>query len=209
MRKKYFAIRWQSGEVEIIHDTWNVVKEKVTHVSNVTFKSFNYYPDALAWVEQVPIPFRKAGDPLEKDTLYFFVDGSYSGNRKMAGWGWVAVVNDDKIGEDYGIVTNEDFLSSRNIAGELQAATEAASWYVKNIYPEYGKPIIVHDYAGIANWHLGYWDATKPVSVEYCRRMCKYENYFNFEKVNGHTGDKWNDYADELTRKGYDEKFSS
>jgi len=202
VRKKYFAIRWKSGKVEIEHDIWDNVREKVEGVSGITYKSFNDYEAALEWTRQEPIPYRKVGDPLQKDKLYLFVDGSYSPNIKVAGWGWVAVINDVNIGFDYGTVKNKDLLSSRNIAGELQATIEAAKWYHSHLYPKYLKPIIVHDYAGIGNWALGYWDTHKPVSNAYKEQMFEYDGYFKFEKISGHTGDRWNEYADQLASLG-------
>jgi ribonuclease HI len=207
-RERFYAIRYKDGRTEIEFGNWYVVQEKILGVSNIIYKGFDRLCDAQSWLEQKPVPFRKVDDLLVKDKLYIFVDGSYMSNPNMSGWGWVAVINDEKIGEDFGIVKNKNLLVSRNISGELCATMEAADWYAKNIYPKYLKPIIVHDYTGIANWVLGYWTANKKVSIEYCNHMFQYVDYFDFEKIDGHTNDKWNDYADKLASRGYEE-FSS
>ena len=81
---------------------------------------------------------------------------------------------------------------------------EAADWYI-NSNLQYIKPVIVHDYSGIANWALGYWGANKKVSMAYSEYMWKYMDIFDYEKVSGHSGHKWNDYADELASRGYEE----
>lgn len=204
-RERIYAIRYKSGETELVRGTWYEVEKKIVGVSGITFKGFDYLPDAENWINQDLIPFRKPNDPLQRDRLYLFVDGSFSLNLNVAGWGWVAVLNNENIGEDFGTVIDENLLTSRNIAGELNAAMKAADWYwyKKNEYMQYGKPIIVHDYAGIGNWALGYWWARKDVSKTYQYHMSYYEGLFEFEKVDGHSGDKWNDYADQLASKGY------
>ena len=202
-RDRIYAIRYKNGETELAFGNWFNIQEKVIGAPGVTYKGFDILKDAQAWLAQKPIPFRKAEDPLEKDKLYLFVDGSYSPDLKLAGWGWVAVINDKSIDEDFGVVIDENLLTSRNIAGELNAAMKVADWYVQDVNLQYGKPIIVHDYSGIGNWALGYWDAHKDVSIAYQHHMAQYEGLFDFEKVDGHTGHKWNDYADKLASEGY------
>ena len=201
---KYYSIRWKNGDTVIVHDTWDNVKDRVIGVSGVTYKGHLKREDAEAWLNQAPIPYRKVGDSYKKDTLYLFVDGSFSPKRNVSGWGWVAVLNDKKIAEGYGVI--HDVVTSRNICGELQATIEAVQWCLS--YKDFPstlaeKPVIVHDYSGIGNWALGYWSASKPVAVKYQNFMASYAFLFNFEKVSGHKGIKWNEYADELTRKGY------
>lgn len=202
---KYYSIRWKNGNTVVLHDSWENVKEKVIGVNGVTFKGHDTLEDAEAWTNKPTVPYRRAGDPYKKDTIYLFVDGSFSQKRQVSGWGWVAVVNDQKIGEGNGVISHT--VKSRNICGELRATIEAVRWYVSNrrdlMTRSSDKPVIVHDYSGIGNWALGYWQAKEDVAVEYQMYIQQYVNILDFEKVGGHSGIKWNDYADELTRKGY------
>jgi len=170
----------------------------------MTFKSFESKTAAEQWIQQPPVPYRTADTPHEKDVIYLYVDGSFSSKRNISGWGWVAVKNDKRISENYGYLDN--LYGSRNIVGELTATQQgvASMTPIRN-----GLPIVVvHDYIGIANWALGYWAARKEVAIEYKHFMRQFthlieSNQLRFEKVSGHKDIKWNDYADELTRKGY------
>jgi ribonuclease HI len=202
-RTRYFAIRYKSGKTDLIYDRWENVQPKVSGVSGVTFKGFDFENQAKEWLGKNPIPYRTAKDSYDSERLYLFVDGSYSQSRGMAGWGWVAVLNDTVISEGYGALTGEP--ESRNICGELEATIEAVKWclaYMKRFEVK-GKPIIVHDYIGIGNWAFGYWEANKPVAVRYQNFMSSRCDKFEFEKVSGHKGVRWNEYADMLTKKGY------
>lgn len=203
-KNRYFAIRYKNGKTEKLYDRWENIKHKVVGVSGVTFKGFDFENQADAWLGQSPIPFRTVKDEYDPNRLYIFVDGSYSPTRKMAGWGWVAVLNDTIISESCGAIP--EATQSRNISGELEATIEAIKWclaYMKR-FEVTGKPIIVHDYIGIGNWACGYWEASTEVAVRYQKFMESRVEKFEFEKVSGHKGIKWNEYADALTRKGYE-----
>ena len=61
---------------------------------------------------------------------------------------------------------------------------------------------IYHDYEGIASWCLGKWKTNREGTKAYkayfdsiCDRM-----EIEFVKVKGHSGDKYNDRADELAK---------
>jgi ribonuclease H-related protein len=200
---KYFAIRYKSGKTEILYDKWDNIQHKVIGVSGVTFKGFDFEKHAQEWLGQAPIPYRTIKDEYKPDRLYIFVDGSFSASRNQAGWGWVAIQNDQVVAEACGTVPGN--LDSRNICGELEAAMEAVRGclaYMKR-FPVKEKPIIVHDYIGIGNWACGYWEANRPVAVKYQNFMASRADKFEFEKVSGHKGIKWNEYADQLTKEGY------
>jgi len=203
MTKKYFAIRWKNGNKVLEYDTWDEVSKKVIGVKGVTFKGFTNKIEAKRWLAQDDVPYRRAGDPYKEDVLYIFVDGSYSSTKKLSGWGWVAVLNGKKIAEDSGVIINPP--ESRNICGELEATIQATRWYIKRCnYLNHLYPVIVHDYSGISNWALGYWEARKKIAINYVTFMQSHAHLFKFEKVGGHSGISWNDYADKLTRKNYD-----
>jgi ribonuclease HI len=199
--KKYFAIRYKEGNTDLNYDNWENVKKSVIGVSGVTFKGFEHEDDALSWLDQESILYRHSNLAYEQDSLYLFVDGSYSSKLKVSGWGWCAVINDEKIAEGYGVLPNP--IESRNICGELKATMEAVKWYVTQSRTNL-RPVIVHDYSGIGNWALGYWSANKKVAIDYKNFMMQYKDIFAFEKVSGHSGHKWNEYADALTHKGDD-----
>src|SRR5690606_840071 len=130
--------------------------------------------------------FRDKDTPFQKDKIYIFVDGSYSSTRQVAGWGWVAIMNEQIIYQDHGVVTiNDTDLSSRNICGELKAATEAMKWFSNAGLPKPG--VIVADYLGIINWALGFWKYSSAVARKYIKEIEPYLEGIEFEKCDGHS----------------------
>lgn len=196
--KRYYAIRWPGGKTEIYYDGWDVIGSKVTGKKDVTFKGFDSRSTAEEWLEKPKIKRRQKNTPFKEDEIYIFVDGSYSSKRGISGWGWVAVLNDSKISEGNGILGN--IHGSRNIVGELWATRQAVEWMATQ---GFRKVIIVHDYAGIGNWALGFWKPRAQVAKDYVEHIEPYLDRLVFEKCYGHTKIPWNDYVDALTRKGY------
>ncbi len=87
----------------------------------------------------------------------------------------------------------------RNVAGEILGAELAMRKAVEMGIPSLN---IYHDYQGIASWCLGEWKTNKEGTRAY-------KEYFDsvsqdlkvrFVKVKGHSGDKYNDLADELAK---------
>ena len=138
-------------------------------------------------------------------TIKVFVDGSYSRIYDKAGWGWVAVFDDFAVEEDYGVVENH--LGSRNIAGELHAATRGITWAIEEGLP---KIVLVHDYLGISHWANGLWKARTEIAQGYVvfMRHAMREIRITFIKIKGHSNNRWNDYADALSTK-YKEEINA
>ena len=65
-----------------------------------------------------------------------------------------------------------------------------------------GKLTIFHDYQGIASWCLREWKTNKEGTIAYKQYYdsLKGQMDISFQKVKGHSGDVWNDRADELAR---------
>jgi len=200
-RIKYFAIRYKNGSTKIKKGTWEQIKPLVNGKSGVVFKGFLDIWEAEKWIEKSAVPYARDDSFMERGVIYLFVDGSYSSLRRCSGWGWVCVKNNKVLSEGFGVIT-DTHIESRNIVGELKAAMEATHWAGQR-YKEF---MIVHDYMGISSWALGLWSAKKPVSMQYQNFMKNYvkDLKIGFIKVSGHKGVTWNEYADMLTRKGYD-----
>ena len=202
MVEKYYAVRWKEGNTSIKFGSWGKVSSTIQGHSGVTFKSFLTKEEAEDWLLKDVTLYREKNTPFQKDRVYIFVDGSFSSKRMVSGWGYVAIRNEQIIHQNNGILTEADTdLTSRNICGELKAATEAIIWYSGAGLP--GKGIVVADYSGIISWGLGLWKAGSSVAKEYVEKVSPYIDKIEFEKCSGHSGTIWNDYADELTRKGY------
>lgn len=198
---RYYAVKYKEGETDIVYGYWEDVAGAVIGMKGATFKGFGNKQEAEEWLNKESVPFRDADTPHEKDVVYAYVDGSYTSKKKIdgysvSGWGFVVVKNDEILHEEFGAVP--DRYASRNITGELRAAMHAIMW----LYYRHLPGVVVHDYSGIANWALGYWNAKSEVARQYYNVIKVYLKNISFEKVRGHQGVKWNEYVDALAKKG-------
>ena len=127
-----------------------------------------------------------------------YVDGSYNVKTGEYGCGVVFFCEGERTeisrkGED------EELASMRNVAGEILGAELAMREAVRR---GVGKLTIFHDYQGIASWCLGEWKTNKEGTIAYKQYYdsLKGQMDISFQKVKGHSGDVWNDRADELAR---------
>ena len=161
--------------------------EKLTHgVKGVLFKSFGSRAEAEAWISgmEAPVP----------DGLRVFVDGSFSPGFPKSGWAFVVTENDVEIARGSGITAFD--AESRNIDGEVMASFQAMRWLDANDRTG----TICHDYEGIARWAKGEWQAKSNIAKRYVAAAQPFLHRVSFEKVEAHTGVKWNELVDKLAK---------
>ena len=158
------------------------------------------------------LSLKKLPAPME-----IYVDGSCAGNARVrssvckAGWG-VVVVDGTGVTELFGPVLldseNPCFLGAEvgsNNTAELSAMCEALLYVSSNIAPE-REVVIRYDSTYAANAITGMCKAhTNKVLVakgQACLEHARTENPVAFTHVKAHSGDKWNDLADALARRG-------
>lgn len=183
-KQKFYAIK-SPNESKIVM-TWAEC-EKLTHgVKGVLFKSFGSRAEAEAWIAgmEAPVP----------DGIRVFVDGSFSPDFPKSGWAFVATENDKEIARGSGITAFD--AESRNIDGEVMASFQAMRWLDSN--DKTGT--ICHDYEGIARWAKGEWQAKSNIAKRYVAAAQPYLHRVSFEKVEAHTGVKWNELVDKLAK---------
>ena len=129
----------------------------------------------------------------KKNHAVAYVDGSYSNN--IAGYGVVFFYEDAKEPEYFSGRCKS--ASMNNVSGEIEA-----SLFAVNKALEYGCSSIdiFYDYIGIEYWATGAWRAKKEETMAYRDQMNFFKRMIDiqFHHVEAHTGDRWNEKADDL-----------
>lgn len=126
-----------------------------------------------------------------------YVDGSYHAQRKTVGYGAVILKEGQEHTRFSGRV--EEYTESRQVGGELAATMRVIQWCKQNNISTID---IFYDYKGIEAWARGTWKTEKEMTQAYAKFMKESGIKVHWHKVESHTGDKWNDVADELAKAG-------
>ena len=193
MAKKFYAVK--EGIKTGIFTSWDEASKYVTSVTGAVYKGFNNLSDAKAYLADNG---SESVETTGENTLTAYVDGSF-GSGDNFGCG-VVLIKDDKVIDTISEKrVDPELAKMNNVAGEITAARLAMEYALKGGYTAI---TIYHDYKGIADWCTGEWKATKPGTKAY-------RDFYNnvtkkidvkFVKVAGHSGNKYNDLADELAR---------
>jgi len=132
----------------------------------------------------------------KKDHICAYVDGSFLGGN--TGYGAVIIKNNTILHEISGKMDKE-YNRHHQIGGELKAVLETLKWCKKN---QLNDIHIYYDYNGIAMWATGKWRAKNTLTLLYQEYMLKQDLRIYFHKVPAHSGNRWNEYADSLAKKG-------
>lgn len=187
---KYYAVK--TGRKPGIYKTWDECKQQVDKFKGAIYKSFTSLDEANAFINEEKIEFESG--------LIAYVDGSYNIKTKEYGFGCVIIENQNVIKEMYGKGNDINYVSMRNVAGEILGSICAMEYAKNNGYQEI---CIYYDYEGIEKWANGMWKANKLGTQEYQRKVQSYrENLkISFVKVLAHSGDFYNERADLLAKK--------
>lgn len=129
--------------------------------------------------------------------LQAYVDGSCLADS--VGYGVVILRDGEPVAELSGLVEDETLLGMRQVGGELLALCRAIEWCHQNNVQEVA---VFYDYAGIEKWATGEWKASNPATRAYAEFMRDCPISIRWQKVDSHSGDRWNDRADQLARAG-------
>jgi len=206
-KKKYYAVR--KGRSVGIFDTWDECKAQVTGYSSAEYKSFTNIDDAKAFIdgETSEAQIDDTGDVEVKEgqtLIRAYVDVSLDRRTRRYAGGVVILVGDEEI-EISEMGNDKTLVSMHNVAGELLGAIKAMEW-VANSGIENPQLVIYHDYEGIHKWASGDWKANKEGTQSYVKTYNRYASIFDirFVKVKAHSGDKYNEIADQLAKKALD-----
>lgn len=203
-KKKYYAVK--RGKTPGVYLTWEDCKAQVDGFSGAEYKGFPTEEEAFAYAGiEKPCTegiTEESGEnkrpPIKEGDAVAYVDGSYNVATGEYSCGVVFMTKDDEthIAERG---QSEELASMRNVAGEIMGAELAMKRAV-----EMGlkKLKIYHDYEGIAAWCLGRWKTNKEGTRAYQAYFDSIKDRIEiqFVKVKGHSGDAYNDLADELAK---------
>lgn len=197
MAKKYYAVK--AGRKTGVFESWDECKSAVSGFSGAAYKSFTNREDAIDFVNGSS-KSQKAQNREEKQSEAFaYVDGSYDDTTKSYSYGMVMMHGEDEL-HFFKKFEKDDMSDMRNVAGEIEGSMAAMKYCIENGIKSIS---IFYDYEGIQKWCNGEWKAKKEGTkryVEFYKDASKLVDV-DFIKVKGHSGDKYNDLADELAKK--------
>ncbi len=204
MAKKIYCVK--AGRKTGIYHTWDECKKQVDGFSGAIYKSFLKMDEAVSYMGDVsekakPESTNITEKPLKSNTdkAIAYVDGSYKHETREFSCGAVLFYKGDEkhFSKKY---DDPSLAEMRNVAGEIMGSVTVIRYCLENNIPEID---VYHDYEGISRWAKGDWKANKEGTKSYrdfCQKSAQ-KMKINFVKVKGHSGDKYNDLADELAKK--------
>ncbi|HHT98248.1 MAG TPA: RNase H [Clostridiales bacterium] len=204
-KNNYYAVK--NGHKIGIFESWVDCSKQVHGFKGAIYKGFPNLKEAEAYLEgqesKVSHGYESEEEimaDIKDGEMIAYVDGSNRGDGSAFAWGIVTFSNELGKQTINGMSTNPNQIKYRNIAGELFASVKATKYAMDN---KMTKITIYHDYSGIRHWALGEWKTKNKLSQDYEAFFKSAKRYIEFEfvKVEGHTGDKFNEEADVLAKK--------
>ena len=197
--KKYYAVK--IGFVPGVYLTWGECQQNINGFSGAVYKSFDTQEEAEQFLRG-DVGSGKETDSVKRiytdSEAVAYVDGSYNPDTNEYAYG--AIVFYDGGEEHFAEKFNDsDMAKMRNVAGEIEGAKLAMQFCIDNHIEEID---IYYDYEGVEKWCTGAWKANKSGTISYKQFYdeIKKSVKVSFNKVKGHSGDKYNDVADRLAK---------
>lgn len=204
-KNNYYAVK--NGHKTGIFESWADCSKQVHGFKGAIYKGFPGLPEAKAYLEGQESKASHGYESEEEimadignNEMIAYVDGSNRGDGSAFSWGIVTFSKALGKVPINGMSDNPEQIQYRNVAGELFASVRATKFAIDN---KMSKITIFHDYSGIRHWALGEWKTNNKLSKDYEAFFEKAKKVIEFEfvKVAGHTGDKFNEEADVLAKK--------
>lgn len=194
MKKKYYGVKYKDGKTEIFSD-WNLCKKAIHGQKGVSYKGFLTRDAASAFINN-------SSNTNSITTRYAaYVDGSFKDDTYSYGFVLVDLKDDSEVYSGFGKGEDEKAAALRNVSGEMKAAMESISYAISFGIKEL---TICYDYSGIEKWATEEWKRNNDYTRMYNEYIKSKEDKIKlyFYKIKSHSGDKWNDKADELAKLG-------
>lgn len=219
--KKFYAV--QRGRKIGVFTTWAECQKQVQGFSGAVYKSFPSMAEAKAFSQgqsglsvaeffsdnEVVSKNARHDEQRDKDLLAYivtqgglvaYIDGSYDKRSNTVGAGGILFFKDKKETFSFG-TKDSKYVSYWNVAGELLAAMHVMNFAKMN---GFASCHIYYDYMGIEMWATKGWKCNNELTKSYAEFaqtiMTQVQVYFH--KVAAHTGNTYNELADQLAKQG-------
>lgn len=194
--KNYYAVK--QGYKPGIYQTWEECRKQIYKFPGASYKGFTTLAQAEEFLGlNTGTICEESTQGLTSESVAY-VDGSYDDSLKMFSYGAVIFYNgkEEHFAERF---NSPELVGMRNVAGEIKGAEKAMQFCVDNAV---GSIDLHYDYEGIAKWCTGEWQANKEGTKAYKQFYDTIKNKLkvHFIKVKAHSGNQYNDLADELAK---------
>ena len=200
-KKNYYVVK--EGSKVGIFTNWNECQASVKGYKGAVFKGFESKAEALDWFNGLASVSTDQGESIDGDApcdtlgpfdYEVYTDGSFYKGRYS--YGYAFIKDGEVVFESKGVGEDLEAASMRNVAGELAAVVHA----VQKAKTLEARILIYHDYSGVSHWVTGDWQAKNKFTQAYVEFMKAHHGLYEFRKVAGHSGDRFNDYVDRLAK---------
>ncbi|RHO81508.1 RNAse H family protein [Ruminococcus sp. AF42-9BH] len=204
-KKKIYAVR--KGHKTGLFNTWAECQKATAGYSGAEFRGFTEKEEALAFLNMETTKTvsgdksKEAAGVVEvpENMVIAYVDGSFEKSIGRYAFGCVLLTPDGQEIRESGSGSDPSGVAIRNVAGEMLGAMNAVKWAQENGYPAVE---IRYDYEGVEKWVTGVWRAKTPLTSKYAVHMQEAGKkiQISFCKVAAHTGNHYNEEADQLAK---------
>ena len=204
-KKKIYAVR--KGHKTGLFNTWAECQKATAGYSGAEFRGFTEKEQALAFLNMETTKTvsgdksKEAAGVVEvpENMVIAYVDGSFEKSIGRYAFGCVLLTPDGQEIRESGSGSDPAGVAIRNVAGEMLGAMNAVKWAQENGYPAVE---IRYDYEGVEKWVTGVWRAKTPLTSKYAVHMQEAGKkiQISFCKVAAHTGNHYNEEADQLAK---------
>ena len=204
-KKKIYAVR--KGHQTGLFNTWAECQKATAGYSGAEFRGFTEKEEALAFLNMETTKTvsgdksKEAAGVVEvpENMVIAYVDGSFEKSIGRYAFGCVLLTPDGQEIRESGSGSDPAGVAIRNVAGEMLGAMNAVKWAQENGYPAVE---IRYDYEGVEKWVTGVWRAKTPLTSKYAVHMQEAGKkiQISFCKVAAHTGNHYNEEADQLAK---------
>ena len=204
-KKKIYAVR--KGHKTGLFNTWAECQKATAGYSGAEFRGFTEKEEALAFLNMETTKTasgdksKEAAGVVEvpENMVIAYVDGSFEKSIGRYAFGCVLLTPDGQEIRESGSGSDPAGVAIRNVAGEMLGAMNAVKWAQENGYPAVE---IRYDYEGVEKWVTGVWRAKTPLTSKYAVHMQEAGKkiQISFCKVAAHTGNHYNEEADQLAK---------